>query len=278
MRSAAFNEGDFDYLVEVVAEAAAAEIVPRFRALSAIDITQKTSAIDLVTQADVLTEARIAQAIRSRFPEALIVGEETFDADRFSISRLTDAALAFVIDPVDGTYNFAAGLPAFGTIVAVVVNGETVASLIYDCLNGDRLTAFRAAGAYLTRKDGYSAPIRVAAAVPLSQMVGAIGWAFMDEPLRSRVAANMSTIRMPISINCSAYEYWLAATGRLHFTGHGKAMPWDHLAGVLLHQEAGGYSARFDGSRYRPGDILGGILSAPDPHSWHQIRQTILGS
>jgi len=55
-------------------------------------------------------------------------------------------------------------------------------------------------------------------------------------------------------------------------------MPWDHLAGVLAHQEAGGYTAKFDGTPYRPGETTGGIISAPDEESWRVIRREIIGA
>ncbi len=53
-------------------------------------------------------------------------------------------------------------------------------------------------------------------------------------------------------------------------------MPWDHLAGVLIHEEAGGVTAKFDGSPYRPGEVNGGILSAPDAESWNLILAEIV--
>lgn len=273
---AIFTDRDFDYVLNAVVQATSDEVLPRFRSLAAADVAQKSSAIDLVTQADLLCEKHIVSALLRRFPQALIVAEESYEADRTVISALREADLAFVIDPVDGTYNFASGSPAFGTILAVVVRGETVAGLIYDCVNGGHIAAKRGAGAYMMREDGSSAKIAVAPPVLIEAMIGAMGWAFMNEPERSRIAANMSKIHMPITINCSAYEYWLASTGRLHFVGHGRATPWDHLAGVLIHQEAGGYSGRFDGSPYRPGDVEGGILCAPDRDSWKIIRRVIL--
>jgi myo-inositol-1(or 4)-monophosphatase len=100
----------------------------------------------------------------------------------------------------------------------------------------------------------------------------------MDEPDRSRISANLSKTRMAFSLNCSAYEYWMVASGKWHFIGHCKLMPWDHLAGVLAHQEAGGYTAKFDGTPYRPGETVGGIISAPDEESWQMIRRDIIGA
>ncbi|TCU29777.1 inositol monophosphatase family protein [Rhizobium laguerreae] len=271
------SDQDILFLGDRVREAAQAEIMPRFRNLGAADVSEKTSAIDLVTQADVLAEHRITAALRQRFPAALVVGEEAYDADRSVVPALADAELAFVIDPVDGTFNFAAGLPVFGTMLAVTVRGETVAGIIHDPVLGDTVTAIKGAGTFLTRQDGQSTKLQVAEPASLNQMVGGMSWGHMGEPDRSRICANMAKIRMTFAFNCSAYEYWMVASGKLHFIGHTKLMPWDHLAGVLAHQEAGGHTAKFDGTPYRPGETVGGIISAPDKESWQLIRREIVG-
>jgi fructose-1,6-bisphosphatase/inositol monophosphatase family enzyme len=271
------SDKDILFLGDCVRAAGQAEIMPRFRTLEAGDISEKTSAVDLVTEADLLAEQRITAALRERYPSALIVGEEAYEADRSVVPALADADLAFVIDPVDGTFNFASGFPVFGTILAVTVKGETVAGIIHDPVLGDTVSAIKGAGTYLTRSNGRSTRLKVAAATDLSQMVGGMSWAHMDEPDRSRIAANMSKARMTFAFNCSAYEYWMVASGKMHFIGHSKLMPWDHLAGVLAHQEAGGHTAKYDGSPYRPGETSGGIISAPDRESWDMIRREIVG-
>ncbi|GES48559.1 inositol monophosphatase [Rhizobium sp. NBRC 114257] len=273
-----FSDTDFDYVMTTVAAAAAKEIMPRFRNLDAGDISEKTSAIDLVTEADLLAERHIITALKARFPSALIVGEEAYEADKSVVPALAHAELAFTIDPVDGTFNFAAGLPVFGTIVAVIANGETIGSIIHDPVLGDTVTAMKGGGTFLRRQTGEARRLTVAAPAPLSAMTGAISWGHMDEPDRSRISANLSKTRMAFSVNCSAYEYWMVASGKWHFIGHSKLMPWDHLAGVLAHQEAGGYTAKFDGTPYRPGETIGGIISAPDEESWRMIRREIIGA
>ncbi|NLS15805.1 inositol monophosphatase [Rhizobium sp. P40RR-XXII] len=273
-----FSDTDFDHLMTIVAEAAAQEILPRFRNLAAGDISEKTSAIDLVTEADLLAEKHITAALKARFPAALIVGEEAYEADKSVVPALAHAELAFAIDPVDGTFNFAAGLPVFGTILAVVANGETIGSIIHDPVLGDTVTAMKGSGTFLRRRMGQERRLSVAAPAPLSAMTGAISWGHMEEPDRSRISANLSKTRMAFSLNCSAYEYWMVASGKWHFIGHSKLMPWDHLAGALAHQEAGGHTAKFDGTPYRPGETTGGIISAPDEESWWAIRRDIIGA
>lgn len=271
------SDSDIDFLVATVADAGASEIMPRFRNLSASAISEKTSAVDLVTEADILAEKRITAALLRRFPSAHIVGEEAYDADRSVIPALRDAPLAFVIDPVDGTFNFASGFPAFGTLLAVTVKGETVAGIIHDPVMGDSIVSVKGAGAVLKRENGSEAKMRVAEAVGLTDMVGIFSWGHSHPDRRPMIAANMAKTKMALSLNCSAHEYWLVAAGKLHFIGHEKLMPWDHLAGVLTHQEAGGHTAKLDGTPYRPGDTEGGILSAPDRESWKMLRREILG-
>uniref|UniRef100_A0A7C1SV19 Inositol monophosphatase n=1 Tax=Agrobacterium albertimagni TaxID=147266 RepID=A0A7C1SV19_9HYPH len=246
-----FRDSDLFDILDLVRTAGQREILPRFRRFDAPDVVEKKSSIDLVTDADLETEAYLTAA-------------------------LADADLAFVIDPVDGTFNFQAGLPVFGTNLAVVKGGETVAALIHDSVLGDTLIATKAAGARWLRADGIEAAIRVAAATDLSMMVGTISINDISREERRRIAGNLAQTKMAFAYNCSAYEYWLVATGKVHFIGHHKLMPWDHLAGVLLHEEAGGVTRRFDGSPYLPGQTTGGILSAPDADSWEMILSRVV--
>jgi fructose-1,6-bisphosphatase/inositol monophosphatase family enzyme len=271
-----FSERDIEFLCEIAREAGETEILPRFRALGEGGVTEKKSSIDLVTDADLLAEQRITARLRERFPKALIVGEEACEANPGLIAELADADLAFVIDPVDGTFNFTAGLPVFGTILGVVSKGETIAGLIHEPVVGDTLIAMKGAGARVISKSGAENTARVIAPRTLSSMVGTISINDVELDTRKRIAGNLAKTKMAFGYNCSAYEYWLLATGKVDFIGHFKLMPWDHLAGVLIHQEAGGYSAKHDGTPYRPGETTGGILSAPDKDLWNEILREVV--
>ena len=165
-----FDDRDIGWLAGVLADAAVAEIMPRFRRLGAGDVRQKTSAADLVTEADVNAERVITAAIAERYPGALIVGEEACEIDATLLPRLGAAELAFVIDPVDGTFNFASGVPLFGVMLAVVQDGETVAGIIHDPVGKDFLIGARGAGSHIvTRRRRTQAPVKVAAPVPMSR-------------------------------------------------------------------------------------------------------------
>jgi fructose-1,6-bisphosphatase/inositol monophosphatase family enzyme len=270
-----FEDRDVEWLADVLAEAAADEIMPRFRRLGADDVRQKTSAADLVTEADVAAERVIAAAIAGRYPDALIVGEEACEADHGLLTRLGGADLAFVIDPVDGTFNFASGVPLFGVMLAVVEAGETVAGIIHDPVGEDFLVGMRGAGSHILTGAGAREAVHVAEPVPIAGMTGAVSWQFLPEPERSRLARNHAKCLSQVGYRCAAHEYRLIAGGHAHFAVYTKLMPWDHLAGVLIHQEAGGYAARLDGSPYLPSHLSGGLMIAPDRSSWAELRREL---
>jgi fructose-1,6-bisphosphatase/inositol monophosphatase family enzyme len=188
-------DADIELLRDILREAGETEIMPRFRTLASGDVTEKKSSIDLVTDADLLAEKRITARLRDRFPGALIVGEEASETNPGLIAALADADLAFAIDPVDGTFNFASGLPVFGTILAVVSKGETIAGLIHDPVLGDTLVASKGAGARVLSEDGDEAVARVIAPRSIDSMVGTISINDIDRSKRQRIAGNLGKIK-----------------------------------------------------------------------------------
>ncbi len=270
-----FDDKAIEWLAALLAETAEAEIMPRFRRLEASDIRQKTSTIDLVTEADVNAERVITARLLERYPGALVIGEEAYAADPTTLAGLSQADLAFVVDPVDGTLNFASGLPLFGVMLAVVVRGETVAGIIHDPVGKDFILAARGGGAHIRGMDGGATPCRVAPAAPISAMSGAVSWHSLNEPERSLLARNCARMHAHFNYRCAAHEYRLLATGGGHFVVYTKLMPWDHLPGVLIQAESGGYSALLDGSPYLTSTRGGNLIVAPDRESWDEIRRTL---
>jgi fructose-1,6-bisphosphatase/inositol monophosphatase family enzyme len=257
-------------------QAAATEIMPHFRRLAAGAVRAKSGPLDLVTDADEAAERVIAAGLAERFPGCLVVGEEAVAADPALLGRLEGAELAFVVDPVDGTANFAAGLPVFGCMAAAIIRGAIAAAWIYDPLGDDTVMALRGEGAWNESPDGHRHDLQVAAPVPVSQMVASVSWSYMAEPLRSRVASRMPRLRASVGFRCAAHEYRLVAGGHAHALLYNRLMPWDHAPGWLLHREAGGYSARFDGSAYGPLVTGGGLIVAPDRASWEALHAALL--
>jgi fructose-1,6-bisphosphatase/inositol monophosphatase family enzyme len=141
-------------IAALLREVAQAEILPRFRRLASGDIRTKSSPLDLVTEADEAAERRLTAALSARFPQAMILGEEAAAADPALLTRMLDAELCFVLDPVDGTANFAAGVPLFGVMVAAVHHGETIAGWIHDPMGDDTVIALRGEGAWVETPAG----------------------------------------------------------------------------------------------------------------------------
>jgi fructose-1,6-bisphosphatase/inositol monophosphatase family enzyme len=272
----AFSPGDIKRVGEILAFAARTEIMPRFGKLAPSQIHRKSSAFDLVTEADEAAETAIAEALTAAFPGAVIIGEESAHKEPALLDTIADAALAFIVDPVDGTRNFASNLPLFGVMAAVTVRGEITAGVIYDPVCRDWAYAVRDGGAWLEREDGTRGPLRVADPKPLSEMDGLIGTTFLPEPLRTTVNRNLSRLATTASLRCAAHEYRTAAAGFCHVLLYARLLPWDHAAGWLLHREAGGYSAHFDGTPYHPTHFSGGLICAPDEATWHLARAALL--
>ena len=264
-------------LAEVLRLAAKAEIVPRFRRLGADDVHEKSEATDLVTEADVRAERMIRAELETLAPEALFIGEESVAADPSLLSKLHGANLAVIVDPVDGTFNFASGIPAFGVMASVISKGETVAGIIYDPMGDDWVMAEKGSGAFLRRPDGETQRLSVAAPKPLEAMIGLASTGFFFGEERRKILSNLAKVRMFACYRCAAQEYRALAGGHVDFALYNKLMPWDHLAGSLIAQEAGGHVAKFDGSPYLPTDLEGGLLIASDPDSWRMLRDEIIG-
>ena len=262
-------------LATILRDAARAEALPRFRRLDASMVSTKTEAIDLVTEADVATEEVIKAAIAQWMPQALFVGEESVAADPALLLALADADLAVVVDPIDGTANYAAGLPLFATMAAVVSKGETIAGIIYDPMGDDWMMAEKGGGAWLRRPNGEAVRLQVAAPLPLAQMVGCASVSYLPEGKRAEVLANLAQVRVVSNFRCAGHEYRTLVSGHAQFGCWNKLMPWDHLAGVLMAQEAGAHAARLDGQPYLPHHVDGGLLVAVDKDSWDALRRNV---
>ena len=138
-----FSVADAVEVTQILRAAARVEIVPRFRRLGSGDVRTKSGPTDLVTVADEAAERLITQGLERRFPGCVVIGEEAAAADAGLLDQLGDAELAFVVDPVDGTSNFAAGVPLFGVMAAALVRGEVVGAVIHDPLCDDAAIAVR---------------------------------------------------------------------------------------------------------------------------------------
>lgn len=258
---------DPDRVAQLVREAAAAEILPRFRRLGAGDIQQKTGPTDLVTQADRGAEAWLTRAFNQADPQALVLGEEAAALDPGLIAGLSGDRPLWVLDPVDGTINFAHGRVGFGCIVARIEQGRCVAGWIHDPLSGAMAMAVAGQGA---RLDGRLP--RLAQGLPVGGLIGAA----YDEPPTSRATADRllrpGGVKAVANSMAGAMDYLSILRGETHFMLSVRSLVWDHAAGMLLIAEAGGATGFLDGSAYDPRRQDGRPLVAPDRAAWQALR------
>jgi fructose-1,6-bisphosphatase/inositol monophosphatase family enzyme len=272
-----FTHKDHATLATILQEASRREVMPRFRTLGTGDVRQKKSAIDVVTDADEEAERYICAELGRAFPGALLIGEEAMASDPGLLSALPNADLAIVIDPVDGTLNFASDLPLFAVMAAALVRGEVVAAVIHDPNVNDTAMALRGEGAWLEQASGARRDLRVAKPGPLEAMTGMVSWKYFDEPERQSIPGAFPKFADVSSLRCCGQEYRLAAAGHCHFLLYGRLNPWDHAPGSLLYAEAGGCARLLHDAPYRAGSISNGLLCAPDRHSWQEIRSAFFG-
>lgn len=258
-------------VLSIMQDAATRAILPRYQSLAAHEIDAK-AADDVVTIADKEAELILAEGLSKLLPEAAIVGEEAAHADPALLDRLGDA-LCWIIDPVDGTNNFAAGKPPFGVMIALAEAGETIAGWILDPLTGRLCHAHRGAGAYVgeeqisARSTGADTPI------------AAISLVFMDPAKRAEMKAHIAPHYTLTDIpRCAAEQYPRLVLGVNDVSIFERTLAWDHAAGVLFVNEAGGKAARPDGRPYRVDEAhLPGLIGAASEALWEDMARRLGG-
>ena len=154
---------DLQTVSALLREAGRDKIMPLFRNLADGAVRMKTGPLDLVTVADEAAERRITAGLLREFPGCVVIGEEAASANPDLLRDLPGADLAFVVDPIDGTANFAAGLALFGVMAAVFRRGEIIGAVIHDPVGDDTALALRGEGAWVETPDGRRRDMRVAA-------------------------------------------------------------------------------------------------------------------
>lgn len=195
---------------------------------------------DISTEADLQAEAISMQIIRDYCPEAVFVSEETR-----STEVAADDAPAWYIDPLDGTTNYARGLPGFSVSIAVALGGEVLAGAVFDPMLDQMFYAQRQAGAYLNGER-----LHVSDCSDLGESLVLLDWP-RDQALRetsarflARLAPRVDTVR---SRGSAALGICSVAAGWADVYFQYTLKPWDVAAGLLLVQEAGGTISGLDG-------------------------------
>jgi myo-inositol-1(or 4)-monophosphatase len=201
--------------------------------------------VDLVTQADKRSEEAIVGRLRTYFPEHAIIAEE-------GSGQEGDARHRWIVDPLDGTTNFAHGYPCFAVSIGFEEAGELLAGVIYQPITKELFTASRGEGAYLNEK-----PIRVSNVDRLSTSLLATGFPSTKRARNPNIHFYWNFTLRSHGVRrdgSAALDLACVACGRFDGFWEFGLHPWDTAAGALLVREAGGVVTTFSGDPYRPGD------------------------
>lgn len=260
-----------DEVSALVHEVAQTIVLPRWRHLSDAEIHQKSPG-DLVTIADQESEQALTAGLTALLPGSQVVGEEAVAADPAVLERVGDAGAIWIVDPVDGTNNFAAGKTPFAVMVALLRDGEPAGSWILDVV-ADRMTVAEAgSGAFInglrvkTRTDDPGA----------DGLTGSVSRNYFSDDLREKIKARVPAVgTVTGGHHCAGYEYPAVVTDEQQFATFWRILPWDHVPGSLIVREAGGTVLHLDGSAYRPADAERGLLVAANEDIWRTVHAAL---
>lgn len=239
-------------ILALMQDVAARVITPRFRSLSSAEIHEKQPG-DLVTVADRESEAEITAALRSAYPDALVVGEEATFADPSLLRVLPVAEHAFVVDPVDGTRNFVNGSPDHAVMVGELVRGEGVRGWIWQPEHQRAYVAEQGSGVTCNDERLSALPRSERPVVEASSR----GLRGMDPELVGAVGATRF---------CCGVDYPRLLTGEIDALVYGpRPKPWDHVPGALMVRELGGEARMSDGGHWSP--AIGATSEGPTSHT-----------
>ena len=261
-------------VAEIIKQVAQDKIVPRFQGLAEDEISTKTGPSDLVTIADLEAEIELTRYFKDILPSSQVVGEEAVSKNEASMDSLgRESDPIWVIDPVDGTYNFAHGKPVFATIVALVQGDEVIQGWIYDIPNDRFAIAEQGSGVELAGQSIKYPQMTT----PLSEAKGFISRKFLPENLKTKLKPVLENEFGDIETYlCCAHEYLDILAGKAHFSLYSRIRPWDHLAGAMMLREAGGVTKKWDNSPYIASDQRGGVICAANDDIWQNIYDLLL--
>lgn len=264
-----FPLADLDRLRDIVSRAAREELLPRFT----VCLRHEKADGSTVTEADLALHHRLESELAQHWPGFAFLSEEMTAARQQHQIAHTEAGL-WCLDPLDGTTNFAAGVPFFGVSLALLVAGEARAGVIYDPIRDEIFSACKGQGAWLNGERLTPQPVQRT----LRQCVAVVDFKRLSAPLAERLARTPPYLSQR-NFGSVALEWcWLAA-GRYHMYIHGGQKLWDYAAGNLILREAGGHALNLQGAPIDCTDLQPcSVMATLDPQLFQECREWLVKS
>lgn len=257
-----------DQVAELMRNVAREIVLPRFRALARHEIVEKSPG-EIVTWVDRESELRLRDGLEALGMGARIIGEEACSEDSSPLEDV-GSGLVWLVDPLDGTANYAAGRAPFGMMIALVNDGQPLSAWMYDPSNDRMCTATRGFGARIN-----DCPVRSSAS-GLPRPVASMATQFLSPTNRARIEeAALRRFDLEPIPRCAAESYPRIVLGRNDIALFQRILPWDHAPGVLFAEEAGGRATHWDGTPYRVGSNRQGLLVGANEAQWQAGAQAL---
>lgn len=258
-------------VTDIIKDVAAAEIMPRWRALADEDITRKADK-SLVTIADKLAEDALMRRLAELLDEPTIVGEEAAEQNPGILQTLSNYGTIWIIDPIDGTRSYADGDENFGIMVALKYRGQLTHSWIYRPACGQLLVSEISAGATLN-----GAVLKLPTSPkPRSQQTICLSHRFWPEQQRQPlIDASADFSSHCDHLNSNTTFTWLA-NGQIDVLLDPARRPWDVAPGVVLYEAMGGYAQHLDGARYTAKMPTQSLLYAANADEWADLARRFI--
>lgn len=254
------NQQMLQQLEQIIRQAANEELLPRFEH---IERNFKADG-SVVTEADYAMQQRVTTELQQRWPAIPLLGEEMSEAAQQALISDNQQGL-WILDPLDGTSNFAAGIPCFSVSLALLVEGEITLGLVYDPLREECFSAISGDGAWLNGE-----PLEAGnSELPLSKCIAQVDFKRLPAEMAARIASK-PLYGSQRSFGSGTLDWCWLAVGRVQLYLHGKQKLWDYSAGQLILREAGGHSCTFEGEPVFQGKLASRSVIAASQASYFE--------
>lgn len=257
---------DRKFIEDLLKQVAKEEILPRFLK-TGYEIKDDGS---LLTEADLAADHRISETLAEKYPDIAFLSEEMSLEQQESL--LVNEPLLWCLDPLDGTSNFAAGMPLFATSLALFNKGEVVMGFTYDPIRDEMFSAVKDEGAWLNGNPLKCRP----SGFTMNKAIGIVDFKRLKKPLREKILEKPPYKSQRNLGSCVLEWAWMAAN-RGHMYLHGGMKLWDLAAGTLILAEAGGYACTLDGEDvFRPAMKPRSVVISPDKEIFEEWKAYLM--